>query len=179
MRLHLVRHLQPTVDAGVCYGRADLAVDPALLEQALPALQARLPAARVLSSPLLRCASLAQRLSPDVTFDARLAELDFGNWELRRWDDIARAEIDAWAADLALYRPGGGESVFSMALRIAAFYDELAHDPAPDTVIVCHAGSIRLLAARHAGLAPEAMARQAAAQPHAIAYGEVVLLSGV
>lgn len=179
MRLHLVRHLKPTIDAGICYGRADLLVDPALLEQALPALQARLPTAGVIASPLTRCASLAQRLSANVTFDARLAELDFGAWELRRWDDIAREEIDAWAADVALYRPGGGESVFNMALRIAAFYDELMHNPAHDTVIVCHAGSIRLLTARHAGLAPEAMARHAAEQPHAIAYGEVVMLSGV
>lgn len=179
MRLHLVRHLKPTVDAGVCYGRSDVTVDPALMEQALPALQAALPACRVVSSPLLRCASLAERLSASVSYDARLAELDFGNWELRRWDNIARAEIDAWADDLALYRPGGGESVFAMALRIAAFYDELTRDAVPDTIIVCHAGSIRLLAARHAGLAPEAMALQAAEQPHVIAYGEVVLLSGV
>ncbi len=179
MRLHLVRHLQPTVEAGVCYGRTDLLVDPALLESAVPNLRARLPVAPVIASPLLRCASLATRLAPDVRFDARLMELDFGTWEGRRWDDIDRAEIDAWAADTASYRPGGGESVIDMAQRIAAFHDELVREAAPDIIIICHAGSIRLLMARHAGMAPPAMARHAASQPHAIAYGEVIVLAGV
>ena len=179
MRLHLVRHLQPTVGAGVCYGRSDLPVDPVLLERALPGLVASLPAAPVVASPLVRCAALATRLAPDARFDARLVELDFGAWEGRRWDDIERAEIDAWAADLAGYRPGGGESVTGMARRIAAFYDDLVREAAPDTIVVCHAGSIRLLAARHAGMAPDAMVQHAASHPHAIAYGEVIVLRGV
>ena len=46
-----------------------------------------------------------------MRFDARLAELDFGHWEMQSWDGIPRAEVDAWAADVAHYRPGGGESV--------------------------------------------------------------------
>ena len=29
MKLWLVRHAQPLVDAGVCYGRLDVAADPA------------------------------------------------------------------------------------------------------------------------------------------------------
>ena len=46
-----------------------------------------------------------------VRLDARLVELDFGSWEMHHWDTIPRAQIDAWAADVALYRPGDGESV--------------------------------------------------------------------
>lgn len=183
MRLYLVRHLKPLVaDAvcGVCYGSSDLPVDPHLHAEALPALRAQLPSGvPVFSSPLLRCASLARALSNDVRLDARLAELDFGAWEMQRWDAIARAEIDAWAADVARYRPGGGESVFDMALRIGAFYDELLAQRLPAAVLVCHAGAIRLLAARVRGLNPAGMAREAAARPHAIAYGEVVVLESV
>ena len=180
MRLHLVRHLQPVVACGLCYGRSDLAVDAQLQTAALPALRARLPpGAPLYSSPLQRCASLARALSPHVQFDPRLAELDFGAWELRPWDTIARAEIDAWAQDVALYRPGGGESVFDMARRIAAFYDDLVELRLPSAVLVCHAGAMRLLAARARGLDPMQMALDAAARPHAIDYGEVMIIGGV
>ncbi len=176
LKLHLVRHLAPSVAPGVCYGRTDLAVDPALQAQSLAALRAQLPdGASLYSSPLQRCAGLAHALfGARVVLDERLVELDFGDWEMRRWDDIDRAGVDAWAADVAHYRPGGGESVFDMAQRIAAFEADLPEHG--EVIVVCHAGTIRLLGARLRGLDPHAMAREAAASPHAIAYGAVLTL---
>ena len=182
MRLHLVRHLPPLVAPGTCYGRTDLAVGPEAQARAVPLLRARLPAgAQVVSSPLRRCASLAVALADGATvrFDPRLAELDFGAWEMRAWSDIARAEIDAWAADVVHYRPGGGESVFDMALRIDALYQELMDEPWLEAVVICHAGAMRLLVARQRGLAPLEMAHEAARRPHAIAYGEIMILDCV
>jgi alpha-ribazole phosphatase len=180
MRVHLVRHLAPLVAPGVCYGRTNIAVDLGLQAHALPALRALLPAgAPVISSPLRRCASLAAALCANVRLDARLVELDFGSWEMHHWDDIARVDIDAWAADVAHYRPGGGESVVDMAHRIAGFYDDLVRETAPESVLVCHAGTIRLMAARARGLDPAGMAREAAQRPHAIGYGEIVVLDCV
>ncbi|RSZ55190.1 phosphoglycerate mutase [Massilia atriviolacea] len=181
MRLHLVRHLAPQVASGVCYGRTDLAVDPVLQALALPALRGRLPAGvPIFSSPLRRCAALAAALGgAAVQYDARLAELDFGAWEMRRWDDIERAGVDAWAADMAGYRPGGGESVTDMARRVAAFYADRMRAASPESIVVCHAGTIRLLLARARGLGPEAMALEAAQRPHAIAYGETVIIDCV
>ncbi len=180
MRLYLVRHLQPSVGPGVCYGRSDLPVDAQLQADALAGLRGQLPIGIPLfSSPLVRCTSLANALCDDVRVDPRLAELDFGAWEMRRWDAIPRNEIDAWAADTVMYRPGGGESVFDMARRIDAFYADLLHAQLDAAAVVCHAGSIRLLAARVRGLDPLAMAQVASAQPHAIGYGEVVILDGV
>lgn len=181
MRLYLVRHLAPQVAAGVCYGRTDLAVDPALQALALPALRERLPAgAPIFSSPLRRCAGLAAALGgAAVQYDSRLAELDFGGWEMRAWDDIERAGVDAWAADMAGYRPGGGESVTDMARRVSAFYADCMLLQAPAAIVICHAGTIRLLLARARGLGPEAMALEAAQRPHAIAYGETVIIDCV
>ncbi|MFB9246346.1 histidine phosphatase family protein [Massilia antarctica] len=181
MRLYLVRHLAPQVAPSVCYGRTDLAVDPDMQALALPALRAALPAGMPLfSSPLRRCADLAAALGgAAVRYDARLAELDFGEWEMRRWDDIDRAGVDAWAADMAGYRPGGGESVADMARRVSAFHADCMRLPAPGAIVICHAGTIRLLSARARGLAPEAMALEAAQHPHAIAYGETVIIDCV
>jgi alpha-ribazole phosphatase len=180
MRLHLVRHLPPLVDAGVCYGRTDLATDPATQLHAVPALRAALPPdAPVYSSPLQRCATLAAALGRLVHLDARLAELDFGNWEMQRWDAIPRAGIDAWAADVAGYRPGGGDSVADMAVRVAGFYDDVRATDVLDAIVICHAGTIRLLTARAAGMDAQAMAHAAAAHPHRIGYGEIVTITCV
>lgn len=171
MKLILVRHPQPQVAPGICYGSTDLAIAPGQLTQTLATLQ--LPAGLpIYSSPLRRCAELAARLSPAPRYDARLAEMHFGAWEMQPWDTIPRADIDAWAADMVHYRPGGGESVLQMAERISAFYSELT----TDAIVICHAGAMRLLAARHAGLATEEMALRAAQTAHQIPYGSTLIL---
>lgn len=178
MRLILVRHPQPQVTPGICYGSSDLPPAPDDVARVHAALlaSASIPANTPLySSPLQRCAALAHRLgSPRL--DARLAEMDFGAWELRSWDDIARAEVDAWAADLVHYRPGGGENVLQVAARVAAFRAELLRQPHAQATIICHAGTIRLLTALQAGLPLHETALRAAALPHKIAYGEAVIL---
>lgn len=173
MELILVRHPQPEVAAGVCYGSSDIPPAPAALAEGHALLAAQLEPAlaagfRLYSSPLRRCAMLAARLG-DFAADARLAEMDFGCWELRPWSGIAREEVDAWAADLLDYRPGGGETVREVAERVQSFLDQLQHD----AVIVCHAGTMRLMAAIAAG---EPL-HQAAAKPNHIKYCEVLRLS--
>ncbi len=161
MRLYLVRHPQPVIDAGICYGSSDLPVLAQEHERAVARLQAELPRqAHLFSSPLLRCAELAQRLARQLdcntlVFDRRLVEMDFRNWEGRRWDDIARTEIDAWCDDPLAYRPGGGESVLEVAERVIAFYRELQQYEIAQATVICHAGTIRMLqaCARHASAA--------------------------
>lgn len=183
MRLILVRHPAPLVAPGICYGRTDLAVADAERARVKTVLAAVLPPhTPIYASPLQRCAALAADLQAalagsTVTFDARLVELDFGAWEMQPWERIPRAEIDAWAADVASYRPGGGESVQQAALRVAAFYADLQRGGAPCAIVVCHAGSMRLLAACHRGLAPMEAAAHAAGTPHQIAYGGVLTLA--
>jgi alpha-ribazole phosphatase len=202
MRLILVRHPQPLVAPGICYGSSDLPAAPGDVERVLAELRSSAsissdtahafaplpppgtahvpgilipPGTPLYSSPLQRCTALAHRLGTPV-LDARLAEMDFGAWELRGWDGIPRAEVDAWAADLVHHRPGGGESVLQVAARVAAFRAELLRQPHRQAAIVCHAGTIRLLTALQAGLPLPETALRAAALPHKIAYGEAVIL---
>lgn len=179
MTLVLVRHPLPDVAPGLCYGASDVAirdddlvhVHAALTAQGLPG---DLP---VVASPLQRCARLAERLAPGrVTFDARLVEMDFGAWELRRWSDIPRAEVDAWTADLLRYRPGGADNVLDVARRVQAFLADLRAEALPGALVVCHAGTIRLLTALHGGAPLEQAALRAAQTPHRIGYGETVML---
>jgi alpha-ribazole phosphatase len=89
----------------------------------LPALITTLPkSVPVYSSPLLRCSELAADLAAALDceppiLDPRVAEMDFGTWEMRAWNDILRPDIDAWTADLAGYRPGDGENVLEVTRR--------------------------------------------------------------
>ena len=178
MRLILVRHPQPQIAPGICYGSTDLPALPEEIERVHAALMPTLPRdAALFSSPLRRCAKLATRLNwPTLTFDARLAEMDFGAWEMQPWDAIPRAQIDAWAADLTGYHPGGGESVLQMAARVADFYADLQRQPQQDAIVICHAGTMRLLSACHANLPLHDIALQAAQSPHKIGYGETIIL---
>jgi alpha-ribazole phosphatase len=178
MELILVRHPHPVGADGICYGRSDLPADPDELAKVCNALRsAGLPGnAPVFSSPLRRCADLARRLSANVAFDANLAEMDFGQWERRSWNDIPRAEVDGWAADLAHYRPGGGESVLDVARRVALALATIRQHGSGSAVVICHAGTMRLLSALADGTTPEQAALAAASRAHRIGYGEVLRL---
>ena len=182
MRLYLVRHARPLVQDGVCYGSSDLRVDAAhqshVLSQLLPALPA---GASVYSSPLQRCSALASALAPalgagEPVFDGRLAEMDFGSWEMQAWDAIPRTEIDAWAADLPHYRPGGGECLLEVARRVKSFHEEMCALLKHTAVVVAHAGTIRLLHAAEQCGSLEEMVFIAARTPHRIAYGELTTI---
>ena len=178
MQLVLVRHPQPDIVPGLCYGRTDVAVPAEAVVQLADSLRAAgLPGALpVYASPLARCALPAHALGAPVSLDMRLAEMDFGAWEMRAWETIPRAEVDAWAADLLHYRPGGGENVLDVARRVAAFRDALRQARHPGALLVCHAGTMRLLSALHLAGSVEEAALHAASSPHRIAYGEVIML---
>lgn len=151
MRLHLIRHPKPLIDTGICYGRLNCPAEDAV--SAATMLLAELPAGLpVWSSPLRRCSELAELLHRQPVFDERLVEMDFGAWEGQRWDDIPRAELDAWAADVAGYAPPGGESPRDLQRRALDFVASL---DVPEAVIVTHAGVIRTLLAHWQGLPPE------------------------
>ena len=143
-----MRHAEVLAAPGLCYGASDLPADPAATQAAAQRLAAQLPAGSVLhTSPLQRCELLAQSLQalrPDLMLktDVRLREFDFGRWEQRPWADIPRAAFDAWLADFAHARPGGGDSVAALMARVAAAWDDWRAS-GRDAVWVTHAGVVR------------------------------------
>ena len=148
MKLWLVRHAQPLIEAGLCYGATDVAADAGATARAAQALVQQLPVGMVMRvSPLQRCEQLAQTvkgLRPDLTYrnDSRLREMDFGVWEGQRWDTIAPEAYAAWMADFAGHRFGGRESVSEFMGRVALVWDEFLSQ-GQDTVWITHAGVIR------------------------------------
>jgi alpha-ribazole phosphatase len=180
MDLVLIRHPAVAIEPGICYGSSDvpLAADAASgaasIAARLNALGVRAPA-RIETSPLTRCASVARELAdrlarehgahvphvPHVPHeDARLAEMDFGAWEMQRWDAIERTQIDAWAANFLHARDHGGESVAQFDARVSAWFESLGslesldadqHDARATIWALAHAGVIRTIAARALG----------------------------
>lgn len=147
MALILVRHTRPLGAEGLCYGKTDLPPGPELAADAAR-LNAELPQIkRILTSPLMRAARLAEALGAlrgtQIAMDARLAEMDFGSWEGVPWNDIPRDELDVWADDLLGARPHGGESVAMMAGRVTECLND--HH---DALFVTHMGPIRAALAK-------------------------------
>ena len=148
MTLYLARHAQPLIAPGICYGQLDMAADPQATQKCAAVLAELLPnEIRVITSPLQRCEQLTTLLiglRHDLAYksDARLKEMNFGNWEGQPWADIPKTQFDAWTADFAHYPAGNtGESVGQFMARVASVFDEL---PAFEDVLwITHAGVIR------------------------------------
>lgn len=154
--IHLIRHTKPDIAPGICYGQLDLDVADSFEDEASNILRCLPPLELILSSPLLRTRRLGQHMARarrcELRNDARLMEKHFGHWEGKAWDDIARSEIDAWAADVTGYAPPGGESAQQVMLRVQTFMSDLAHLPQQSIAVVAHGGSIRAMLALIAGI---------------------------
>jgi alpha-ribazole phosphatase len=174
MQFFLVRHPQPADVTGLCYGRQEVPVGPVSVADAVAEVRGRIPekvleGARIFSSPASRCLILARYLSaprePEVAED--LAEMDFGSWEGRAWDQVPRDQLDAWARDLWHYRPGGVESAAMVAARWQRWVKRLRGTGDGAVVAVTHAGVIRV------ALALASVPRSAALLQVPVAFGSV------
>jgi alpha-ribazole phosphatase len=152
MRLVLVRHTAVAGIEGLCYGRTEVAL-AAGFEADAAAVRAALPPGpwTLVASPARRCRRLAETFGGAMTIDPRLAEMDFGAWDGRAWNDLPRDLLDRWCADFFNLRPPGGESFADVAARAEAFVADMARRPDGSPLLaVTHAGVLRaLLAPRH------------------------------
>ena len=154
--LTLIRHTAPLVAPGICYGQMDaglaesFAMEAAIVSRCLSAVEL------IVTSPLQRTRKLAEYLAPQhqciMHSDSRLMEVNFGDWEGKAWNDIPRAEIDAWSSDVLHYTPPNGESAGQMMQRVHQLLQDLAHLPQQHIAIVAHGGSLRAVLAQLAGI---------------------------
>jgi alpha-ribazole phosphatase len=152
-RVFLVRHGKPKIQDGLCYGQTDIPsaiISPFERAQLLAQLPSQ---AAVFSSPLQRCYALASSLFPasSITTDANLMELHFGDWEMRPWDLIERAQLDAWAVNPVHFVPPQGESFNQLCQRVRRFVHE-ALKPEEPAIIITHGGVIKAFLYMYAGM---------------------------
>ncbi|MDR1648607.1 MAG: histidine phosphatase family protein [Zoogloeaceae bacterium] len=154
--LYLIRHPRTQLAPDLCHGRLDVPLaEP--VAAAAARIRAQLPPDfqhwPLFASPSRRCWQLAAALHPRPQAEARLMEMNFGEWEGQRWPAIGAAALDDWARAPADFIPPGGESARMVEARVLTFLRTLP----PVTTVVCvtHGGILRLLAARQQQLPPE------------------------
>ncbi len=128
MVVYLIRHTSVDVPQGVCYGQTDVPLNPTFEEEAAQT-SARLKGLqfdKVYMSPLTRCVRLATFCGyPDGERDDRIKEINFGDWEMQRFDEITDANLQKWYADYRNVRATNGESFQDQYQRVADFLNEL------------------------------------------------------
>lgn len=147
--LYLIRHTRPDIAPGICYGQLDVELTNSFETEANAVANHLSSLNLIITSPLLRTRKLAEHLARrcDMRVDARLMEKHFGVWEGRAWNDIARCEIDAWAADIMGYAPQGGESAQQVMQRVQAFMHDAVQLPQQNIAVIAHGGTIRAILA--------------------------------
>jgi broad specificity phosphatase PhoE len=136
-------------------GRLDAPLTERGREQgrALAAVAQQAGVAAVWTSQLVRARETAEIVGAAVgvepRVDERLAESHRGRWEGRIVEDLEREEPEAWAAwrrGGAAYRFPGGESLAEHQARALDALDAVRSGPMP-ALVVCHGGTIRVIAA--------------------------------
>ncbi|WP_026473845.1 alpha-ribazole phosphatase [Alkaliflexus imshenetskii] len=147
MNITLIRHIKTTAPEGICYGQTDVEL-PAGYKSVHQSIVSQLNHERfdvVYSSPLQRCALLAESFNQNVIFDERLKELNFGSWEMQMWSAIEkRPEAADFFNDYLNIAPPNGESYNELLFRIDNFLDDIAkRHPNQNVLVVTHGGPIR------------------------------------
>lgn len=159
--LVMVRHTAVAENLkGVCYGASDVALSEDGLRQVdelaieLAALQPTVIVHSGLSRARLLAEAVADRLDQKATVDPRIAEFDFGAWELCSWDDIYNDGYDIARVvnEPESFAPPGGETLHSMRDRVCAWYDELRCSSQARHLAISHGGPISALSGSLKGL---------------------------
>lgn len=145
MEIHLIRHTAVDNPENLCYGFAEMLLRKEYKED-FKALNLDPDFDYIVSSPAQRCCLLADFFKFKYSTDERLREMNFGNWELKKWTDIPEEEITPWYEDFIHVKASGGENLVEMQSRVLSFWNELiVKKDIRKTLIIAHAGVIRLI----------------------------------
>ncbi|MGH3018758.1 MAG: histidine phosphatase family protein [Gaiellaceae bacterium] len=169
-RVVLVRHAETEESArGRCYGQLDVRLSPQGLRQAqaLAGALADHPFTAVYTSPLARALDTARPIAAaqgiEPTVLEALAELDFGELEGLRYDEIEAQRPDlfrAWMDEPAGVRFPGGEGLADLRARVLPALAEIrARHEGQAVAVVAHGGVLRVALAEALGLEDGALFR--------------------
>ncbi|RED18944.1 alpha-ribazole phosphatase [Flavobacterium cutihirudinis] len=149
MEVYLIRHTETVCEKGICYGQSDVDIaEP--FDVVFSEIVSQLPPeVTIFSSPLKRCVILAKHIQNNIKTisyqeDDRLKEMNFGDWELMKWNDIPSEQLNPWMEDFVNIQVSNGESFVELHNRVGIFLSEiLSKNSQNPIVIVAHAGIIR------------------------------------
>ncbi|WP_343695340.1 alpha-ribazole phosphatase [Flavobacterium sp.] len=158
MEIYLVRHTETVCEKGICYGQSDVNIlEP--FNEIFDRIISELPSEAVIfSSPLKRCSILAKHVQQNIKTisyqeDDRLKEMNFGDWELKNWNEIPPEQLNLWMEDFVNIQVSNGESFVDLHKRVESFLsDIISQKPQNPIIIVAHAGVIRSILCHHTSL---------------------------
>lgn len=146
MKVVFVRHTSVEVPAGMAYGRSDVPLRASFPLEASVTRACLLPYGAfdaAFTSPLTRCTRLADYCGyADALRDARLLEIDLGDWEMQSFDTIADPRLQLWQADQFHTAATRGESLADQYSRVSDFLEELLQNDFRQAVVFTHGGVI-------------------------------------
>lgn len=145
MIVHLIRHTSVNVPKGICYGQTDVPLNesfPAeaqVVKENLEKMESAWDG--VYCSPLSRCVKLAHFCGyTNALPDNRIKELNFGEWEMQRFDQITDPRIQEWYKDYIRVRATGGESFEDQYNRVKDFLMEKKKEGKQNILLFVHGG---------------------------------------
>ena len=114
----------------------------------------RLAITNIVSSPLIRCAQLAQEFSDEMNLPLHiiddLKEMHFGTWDGEPFDNFSEAqwrELDQFWQTPNTAQPPGGEALPLFAQRVVNAWRLIQQAQQPHQLVICHGGVIRIIIA--------------------------------
>lgn len=148
--IDLLRHGEPV--GGRRYrGQIDDPLSDRGWQQMWHAVSADTPWHAIVSSPLLRCREFAEKLSGKLalplSFDERLKEVGFGEWEGQTGEMLRQQDeqiLSRFHQDPIKHRPQGAEPLDSFNQRVdQALQETIEQHRGRHILIIAHAGVIR------------------------------------
>ena len=141
MNVYIIRHTSVDVPPGICYGQTDVSLTDTFEQEATNVKQQldHIPMDAVISSPLTRCKRLANfcKGHQPIEYDDRIKEMNFGSWEMKKWDELNTAE---WENNWIGHVVPGGESFKLVFDRVKDFLDELKTNEYQNVAVFTHGG---------------------------------------
>lgn len=149
MEIYFIRHTSVAVPKGTCYGRTDVPLSDTFEQEAsfTKSMLDGIPFDKTFTSPLTRAVRLASFCGfPDAEQDARVLELDFGEWEMKGYDDLYKNDprFRFWCDHHITQHTPGGECVMDMFRRVKDFIDNVRQMKYHRVAVFCHGGVLAL-----------------------------------
>ncbi len=148
MLVSLVRHTAVDIKGqDLCYGYSDVPVLQEVFASQAENLRQSIvhftPDA-IFSSPLSRARKLADYCGfAPIIEDRRLMEMNFGEWEMKNWNEIIHTEdIPAFFQYYIEHKVPGGESLTDQRERVKEFLEEKKKEGWQHILVFCHGGVI-------------------------------------
>jgi alpha-ribazole phosphatase len=152
----LIRHGQIKGEPAL-YGHTDVALSEqghTSLYNVIECIHTLAPINKFISSPLKRCADVAQVFAQQYELDLQLIpefkEMHFGDWDGVAFDQLGDEwkNLEAFYASPFLIHPPNGETLEIFANRVIdAWHDLTKQVINSHCVLICHAGVIRIIIA--------------------------------